>query len=111
MGPRARSRYLISTASRDETGRMVLSDREPHRFAEFPDNRSHSVVLGDTLFHLAGRYFAPLSRACGFWWVIADFQPDPIVDPTLELELGRVLVIPSVRTLTDVILSRRAEDA
>jgi hypothetical protein len=36
--------------------------------------------------------------------VIADFQPDPIVDPTLELELGRRLFIPSLRVLTDVIL-------
>lgn len=110
MGPRVLSRYLISTASRDDAGRMVLSDREPYRFANFPDNRTHTVVAGDTLFHVAGRYFAPLSRACGFWWVIADFQPDPIVDPTLELDVGRVLVIPSVRTLTDVILSRPSGD-
>ncbi len=52
-------------------------------------------------------------RACGFWWVLADFQPDPIVDPTLELDVGRRLVVPSLRVLTDVILSeqRRRFDA
>jgi hypothetical protein len=50
-------------------------------------------------------------RACGFWWAIADFQPDPILDPTLELEPGRQLVIMSLRVLTDVILgeARRRE--
>jgi hypothetical protein len=45
--------------------------------------------------------------------VLADFQPDPIVDPTLELDVGRRLVVPSLRVLTDVILSeqRRRFDA
>ena len=37
----------------------------------------------------------------------ADFQPDPIVDPTLELEVGRRLLVPSLRVLTDVILSEQ----
>jgi hypothetical protein len=46
-----------------------------------------------------------LPRACGFWWAIADFQPDPVVDPTLLLEPGRRLFIPSLRVLTDVVLS------
>ena len=75
--------------------------------------RVHVVAQGDTLEGLAGRYFAPLPRACGFWWVLADFQPDPIVDPTLELDVGRRLVVPSLRVLTDVILSeqRRRFDA
>ena len=45
-----------------------------------------------------------MPRGCGFWWAIADFQPDPIVDPTLELEVGRTTFIPSERVLTDVIL-------
>ena len=51
-----------------------------------------------------------MPRGCGFWWAIADFQPDPIVDPTLELEVGRTIFIPSERVLTDVILGagRRA---
>jgi hypothetical protein len=79
---------------RDELGRRFLTEREPYRFREHTDTRVHVVAQGDSLFDLAGRYFAPLPRACGFWWVIADFQPDPIVDPTLELESGRRLVVP-----------------
>jgi len=39
--------------------------------------------------------------------VPTDFQPDPIVDLTLELEVGRRLFVPSVRVLTDVILSEQ----
>ena len=86
-----------------------------HRLAddEVGENGVVRVAQGDTLEGLAGRYFAPLPRACGFWWVLADFQPDPIVDPTLELDVGRRLVVPSLRVLTDVILSeqRRRFDA
>jgi hypothetical protein len=42
----------------------------------------------------------------------ADFQPDPIVDPTWS-STWRRLVVPSLRVLTDVILSeqRRRFDA
>jgi len=39
--------------------------------------------------------------------VLADFQPDPIIDPTLELEIGRRLFVPSLRVLTDVILGEQ----
>ena len=112
MPPRIGSRYTFCLGVRDEEGRLYLTDREPYRFRAHPDNRVHTVVEGDTLFDLAGRYFAPLDRACGYWWVIADFQPDdPIIDPTLRLDPGRRLFIVSLRVLTDVILaeSRRKE--
>ena len=105
MPPRSGSRYTFCNGVFDIDDALFLTDREPYRFREHPDNRVHIVVEGDTLYHLAGRYFSPLPRACGYWWVIADFQPDPIFDPTLKLALGRRLYVPSVRVLTDVILS------
>src|SRR5438477_6919606 len=104
MPPQVGSRYMFCDAVRGPDGRLELTEREPYGFVSHPDNRTHVVVQGDTLFSLAGRYFAPLPRACGFWWAIADFQPDPIVDATLALEIGRPLHICSVRVLTDVIL-------
>jgi len=104
MPPRSGSRYTFCSGVRDAEDVLQLTEREPYRFRAQKDTRVHTAVQGDTLFDLAGRYFAPLPRACGFWWVIADFQPDPIVDPTLELVPGRRLFIPSLRVLTDVIL-------
>ena len=112
MAPFAGSRHSFCLGVRDEAGRLFLTEGEPYRFREHTDTRVHIVAQGDTLFDLAGRYFAALPRGCGFWWVIADFQPDPIIDPTLELDSGRRLFIPSLRVLTDVIRSeqrRRAE--
>lgn len=108
MPPRAGSRYTFSLGVTNDAGRAALTDREPFRFRALPDTREHVVVQGDTLWHLAGRYFAPLPRACGFWWVIADFNE--VVDPTLALEVGARLFIPSVRVLTDVILARPAPE-
>lgn len=107
MPPKSGSRHSFTFGTRNEAGRLFLSEREPYGYRELADTRRHTVVQGDSLWGLAGRYFAPLPRACGFWWVIADFQPDPIVDPTLALEPGRVLFVPSVRVLTDVVLSEQ----
>lgn len=107
MGPRLASRHSFALGLRDEGARLFLSEREPYRYREHPDTRVHVVAQGDSLFDLAGRYFAALPRGCGFWWAIADFQPDPIVDPTLELEVGRRLYVPSLRVLTDVILGEQ----
>ena len=111
MPPRVGSRYIFCSGVRDDADVLHLTEREPYRYHEHQDTRVHTVVQGDTLFDLAGRYFASLPRACGFWWVIADFQPDPILDPSLELEPGLRLLIPSVRVLNDVILgqARRRE--
>jgi len=105
MPPHVGSRYSFCDALTDELGRMYLTDREPYGYVAHPDNREHTVVLGDSLFSLAGQYFAPLPRACGYWWAIADFQPEPIVDPTILLPAASRLVIPSLRILTDVILA------
>jgi len=102
---------MFSAAVLDEAGRLFLTEREPFRFKALPDNRVHVVKEGETLFTIAGRYFAPLPRPAGLWWVIADFQPEPVHDPTLALELGRAVVIPSVRVVMEEILSEaRRED-
>ncbi len=113
MPPRRLSRFAFSSAVLDEDERLFLTEREPFRFRSFPDNRQHVVQQGETLFSLAGRYFAPLPRPAGLWWVIADFQPDPVHDPTLSLDVGRAIFIPSVRVVTEEIFSekRRQEAA
>jgi hypothetical protein len=107
MPPRKGSRHALVVGQEDTAGKLELTEREPFRFRTFDDNRTHVVREGDTLHSLAARYFSGLARPAGFWWVIADFQPDPIVDPTIALETGRVLVVPSVRTLTEEILSEK----
>lgn len=107
MPPRRFSRFEFTRAVRDEAGRIFLTERTPYRFRPLPDTRLHVVQAGESLFTLAGRYFRPKPRAAGFWWVIADFQPDPILDPTVPLALGRRLYIISLRVLDEEVLSER----
>jgi|GEM_PF-920589 len=110
MPPREDSRHLFTSAQK-RVGRqeLFLSDRRQFRYLDLPDNRVHTVREGDTLHRLAGLYFAPLGRlpfvsAANLWWVIADFQPVPIHDPTVQLTRGEKLIIPSVRTVSERVL-------
>ena len=107
MPPRRLSRYTFSEAVPDVDGDLLLHGEEPFRFRNLTDNVEHVVARGDTLFNLAHRYFAGAPRPAGLWWVIADFQPDPIHDPTLDLDDGRVIVVPSLRTVLEEVFSER----
>lgn len=99
MAPRLYSRHALCEAVTDGAGRLYLTDREPYGYRDLPDNRTHVVGEGDTLQTLAARYYGALPNPAWLWWVIADFQPDPIFDPTVRLEPGVTLVIPSAQTL------------
>lgn len=112
MPPRRFSRYTFANGFTDETdGSFMLEDPEPFTYREFSDTRIHTVSEGDTLFHLASRYFASFERPAGLWWIIADFQPDPIIDPTRKLAVGSTLYIPSERVVEEEIFNnaRRRE--
>lgn len=111
MPPRRYSRHTFATATTNEAGELQLYGTAPFGFRELGDTRRHTVKDGDTLHTLAGRYFEGLPNPNELWWIIADFQPSPIQDPTLALEPGQLLYIPSVRTVQEEIFSerRRAE--
>ncbi len=107
MPPRVNSRYQYTIGLTDAEGRLFLSDRVKFLFKRFDDNRSHVVRDGDTLQNLAAFYFQGFKRPAGLWWIIADFQLDPIFDPTITLEVGSVIVVPSMRTVQTQIFSER----
>jgi len=111
MPPQLYSRYQYCASFTDPvTGKLLLTDREPFRYAPFADNRQHLVRQGDSLPKLAARYFSPIPDAALLWWIIADFQPDPIFDPTIVLEPGAALIIPSVRTVLTEIFDESRRD-
>ena len=108
MPPGEFSRYLFCWGVKDPvTGKIGLSEREPFLYRDLPDNRAHLVSTGDTLFNVAERAFPSFARPCGLYWVIADFQNPPITDVTIALKAGNMLVIPSERTVRELVFDER----
>ncbi len=107
MPPRSMSRYLSSLGVKDAAGKLYLTERKRFAFdAKAPGTRLHVVAQGDSLHALAYKYFAPIDNAEHLWWVIAEFQPIPIRDLTLDLAVGRTLYIPSTRIVQERVLGR-----
>lgn len=112
MPPRKYSRHTFTRgiAEDDANETLFLSDRKRFLFEQRSDNIQHKAQQGDTLATLALRYYSGIPRAAGLWWVIADFQPDPIHDPTIRLEPGSIVVIPSRRTVLEEVFNERRRE-
>ena len=109
MPPRALSRHIFTQGIRDQFGHLILTKAEPFRFVDLIDNEFHEVGRGDSLQTLAARKYRRIDpdRACGLWWIIADFQQPPIHDPTIQLSEGSTIVLPSVRTVIENVFDER----
>lgn len=109
MPPRQLSRFALSTAipSNVDPSKIILSERVPYRYTVEADTIQHVVDAGDSLFTLAARYYASLKRPAGLFWVIADFQPEPIHDPTVALTPGALILVPSLRLVQQEIFNER----
>ena len=112
MPPRQYSRHQFCSAQQDSDGSVFLSERIPYRYRYISDAIIHIVKEGDTLWTLADTYYHPLPRAAGLWWVIADFQPYPIFDPTIKLANGSTIIVPPMRIVVEEIFGpeRRSEE-
>jgi hypothetical protein len=112
MPPRRYSRHSFAIAVPDACGRIYLTERVPFRFRPLADTKQYTVKQGDSLFTIAARSYEGLPRPAGLWWVLADFQPEPIVDPTIALPAGLVLYVPSLRVVQEQVFNdaRRSED-
>jgi hypothetical protein len=106
------SRYRFSFAVEDDAGRTYLTLPEPYLYRQLPDNVPHEVVDGDDLWSIAGKYYADaIPGGETLFWVVGHFQPEPIHDPTVALVPGTVVVVPSVRTVLEDILSEKRRAA
>lgn len=93
------SRYRWCEIHLDEAGRRFLGPRPRFEYRELDDNSFHTIEEGQRLWHLAQIYYRGVRRAGNLWWVIADFQPEPILDATLTIEPGTIIIVPSLRTV------------
>jgi hypothetical protein len=90
----------------DGSNNLFLTERTPFRYDDtLDDTIQHEIGENETLAAIAYLYYKTLKRPDGsrrdgwgpehLWWIICEFQPTPITDPTLALDVGRVLEIPS----------------
>lgn len=103
----AQSRYAASPVVLNTTSGVVsLTPRTPFRFRDRVDTIVHLATTGDSLHSIAARYYGTISSTPErLWWVLADFQPAPVIDPTLALEEGRFIYVPAPAVVQSEVLS------
>ena len=104
------SRYRLAELIRTDDNYIRTSLRRRLEFSAGEDDIPHAVVVGDTLRSLAAQYFTEEFGGSDLWWAIADYQPDVINDPTIVLNGGDIIVIPSPVFIQDVILGIIEDD-
>ncbi len=112
-GPTSRlSRSYLCTGQLDADGNLFLSERVPFRYVDRDDTIEHVAVAGDTWWSLADLFYGSVPDAASLlWYVIPDFQPAPVVDPTIAIVPGTILYVPSLQTvLTEVVSEGRRSD-
>jgi hypothetical protein len=110
MPPQYRSRHQFCDGITNANGELYLTERVPYRYRDLPDSRVYEVKQGNTLRMIAAAHFAGIPNASELWWVIADFQPEPIIDPTIALTPGKRLIVPSMRTVQEKIFSENRRE-
>jgi hypothetical protein len=88
------SRYQLAILQGKSTGELYIGSRDRLFYANMSNIEPHIVEDGDTLWSLAARYYGGEDGEANLWWVIADFQPEPILDPTIALQAGSTILIP-----------------
>lgn len=101
----SRDRYCFGLF--DGLGNLYLSDPAPVRFQVRADNISHVIIAGETWETIALAEYGRPEVA----HVLADYQPEPVIDMTIELIGGSELILPSPRMMYEEIFNdeRREE--
>lgn len=81
---------------------MFFGRRDRFVYRDHINNRYHIVSEGETYAVIAAQYFAHVYEAARMWWVVCDYQPIPIIDPTVKPAGGTVLIIPPNELLLDI---------
>lgn len=101
------SRYRYCTVlTADDGVTKYLDEREPFRFSDESDNRFYITKEGDTWWGIAWRFFRAFRHPSLLWWLLCEFQPEPVVDPTIVIPPGSQIVVPSERLVRNHVFSR-----
>lgn len=105
--PSAFSRDRYCSGITDDDGNLYLTDVAPYLYRDLPDNIVHTVSQGETWESIAYREYGDVR----LWWVLPDYQPEPVYDPTIALVGGAVLILPSPRVVFEEIINEERREA
>ena len=100
------SRYRFCDVLTDEDGKSYLSERSPFGYRASPDNLERVVVDNDTWWSIAGLWYRDLApNPSMLFWIVCDYQPVPVVDPTLAIPAGVTVYGPHPDVVKEQILN------
>lgn len=94
-----KSRYAKSKIVQESTGERWLTTPPPIDPDDFDDNKMYEIKPGDNLWTIAHHELG----ASKYFWVIAEMND--IINPFEKLEAGTRLILPSIQTLHQEILT------
>lgn len=104
------SRYKYTTSMLNNVeggdGYTYLATQESAFFIDDSENEMHIVKLGDTLESIAHQYFKGFPNSAQLFWIIGEYQPTPILDPTLKLKVGSLIIIPAQSIVYELLYAR-----
>lgn len=83
--------FTVEDGRLEQTYLLIRSKRVEYN--PEADNRVYVGQAGDNLFSVAARHFRKYPRPASLFWLVGEYQPVPVLDPTTDLT-GRELVIP-----------------
>lgn len=113
MPPLLNSRYFMSRGKRTDDGVIYLADPEPlDKDVAFDGTEDVYIVegSGETLQGIAAIHWTTGDEKPddpgpeSLWWIIAELND--IMDGTVTVPEGTVLLVPSLRTVREKILNR-----
>lgn len=105
------SRYRCAELIRTDAGKLKWDLRRRLEYMGHDDDIAYEVQPGDTWHILAYKFYGDEFGGADLWWVIADYQPEPVLDPTVMPTVGDILMIPAPNIVQDFILSVNDEDS
>lgn len=105
------SRFRCAELIRTDDGYLHWDLRRTLEYLGHEDDIAHEVQPDDTWHSLAYKFYGTEFGGANLWWVIADYQPEPVLDPTVLPTPGDIVMIPAPSIIQDFILSVNDEDS
>lgn len=98
------SRYRLAFTVRDEVQNLTYTLIRSRRvfFDPSAENRIYKAQIGENIFSVAARHFRGYARPAALYWLLADYQPVPILDPTKDLD-GMDIYIPPAEKVAAIL--------